>query len=90
VSYFGANAWHLRWFTISPDKITSVPDRGDPDEHRMRYPQFKAIEIDENRLIINIVHPAEGKRDYTLMAPSRPIFDKVVAAFEVRGDSVGL
>jgi hypothetical protein len=51
----------------------------------MRYPYFKAIEIDENRLIINIVNPIQGKRDYTLMAPSRPIFDKVIAAFEVSG-----
>eukprot|EP00539_Tryblionella_compressa_P006735 CAMPEP_0178770668 /NCGR_PEP_ID=MMETSP0744-20121128/21525_1 /TAXON_ID=913974 /ORGANISM="Nitzschia punctata, Strain CCMP561" /LENGTH=298 /DNA_ID=CAMNT_0020427081 /DNA_START=50 /DNA_END=942 /DNA_ORIENTATION=- len=82
MSYFGSNAWHLRWFTISPDRITSVPDRGDPDEHRMRYPRFKAIEIDDDRLIINIVNPVEGKRDYTLMAPSRPIFDKVVEKFQ--------
>jgi Ca2+/Na+ antiporter len=82
MSYFGSNAWQLRWFTISPDSITSVPDRGDPDEHRMRYPRFKAIEVDENRLIINIVNPVEGKRDYTLMAPSRPIFDKVIEKFE--------
>ena len=83
MSYFGSNAWQLRWFTISPERITSVPDRGDPDEHRMRYPRFKAIEIDENRLIINIVNPVEGKRDYTLMAPSKPIFDKVIEKFEI-------
>ncbi|KAL3907563.1 MAG: hypothetical protein SGARI_003480 [Bacillariaceae sp.] len=82
MSYFGSNAWQLRWFTISPDRITSVPDRGDPDEHRMRYPKFKAVEVDERRLIINIVNPVEGKRDYTLMAPSRPIFDKVIEKFE--------
>ena len=69
---------------MSPDRITSVPDRGDPDEHRMRYPRFKAIEIDEQRLIINIVHPAEGKRNFTVMAPSKPIFDKVVGKFQVR------
>lgn len=84
MSYFGSNAWHLRWFTISPEKVTSVPDRGDPDEHRMRYPHFKTIEVDEKRLIINIVNPVEGKRDYTVMAPSKPIFDKVIDAFEVR------
>ncbi|KAG7368186.1 CaCA family Na+/Ca+ antiporter [Nitzschia inconspicua] len=82
MSYFGSNAWQLRWFTISPDKVISVPDRGNPDEHRMRYPHFKAIEVDENRLIINIVNPIEGKHDHTLMAPSKPIFDKVVEAFE--------
>jgi hypothetical protein len=87
LSYFGSHAWHLRWFTISPDRITSVPDRGDPDVHRMRYPRFKAIEIDESRLIINIVHPVEGKRNFTLMAPSKPIFDKVVEKFEVRNNT---
>ena len=49
----------------------------------MRYPQFKAIEVDEEHLIINIVNPVEGKRDYYLMAPSKPIFDKVIEKMEV-------
>jgi hypothetical protein len=68
---------------MSPEKISSVPDRGDPEEHRMRYPRFKVIEVDDIRLIINIVHPVEGKRDFTLMAPSKPIFDKAIEYFEV-------
>jgi Ca2+/Na+ antiporter len=82
-AYFGANAWQLRWFTISEQKISSVPDSCDPDNHRMRYPHFKAIDIDENHLIIRIVNPVEGKRDFYLMAPSKPIFDKVIEKMEI-------
>lgn len=82
-AYFGANAWQLRWFTISEQKISSVPDSCDPDNHRMKYPHFKAIDIDENHLIIRIVNPVEGKRDFYLMAPSKPIFDKVIEKMEI-------
>jgi len=81
-AYFGSHAWQLRYFTISSEKVSSVPDRCDPNNHRMRYPQFKAIEVDEEHLIINIVNPVEGKRDYYLMAPSKPIFDKVIEKME--------
>mmetsp|Transcript_70693 Transcript_70693/g.143568 ORF Transcript_70693/g.143568 Transcript_70693/m.143568 type:complete len:647 (+) Transcript_70693:128-2068(+) len=86
---FGANAWQLRWFTISPEKITSVPDICDPNHHRLKYPNFKAIEIDEKRLIIKIVNPVEGKRDYFLMAPSKPIFDKVIERMQEFIDRTG-
>ena len=82
-AYFGANAWQLRWFTISEQKISSVPDSCDPDNHRMRYPHFKAIDVDENHLIIRIVNPVEGKRDFYIMAPSKPIFDKVIEKMEI-------
>jgi hypothetical protein len=68
---------------MSPEQICSVPDRGDAEQHRMKYPRFKAIEIDEKRLIIKIINPLEGKQDFTLMAPSKPIFDKVVDKMEV-------
>jgi len=82
-AYFGSNAWQLRWFTICPEKVSSVPDSCDPNNHRLRYPRFKAIEIDEKHLIIKIVNPVEGKRDYFLMAPSKPIFDKVIKVMEL-------
>jgi len=82
-AYFGRNAWQLRWFTISPEKVSSVPDSCDPDHHRLRYPRFRAIEIDEKHLIIKIVNPVEGKRDYFFMAPSKPIFDKVIKSMEL-------
>jgi Ca2+/Na+ antiporter len=48
----------------------------------MRYPKFTAIEIDEKHLIINMVNPMEGRRDFRIMAPSKPIFDKVVELFQ--------
>lgn len=73
----------MRWFTISSEKVSSVPDSCDPSHHILRYPHFKAIEIDEKHLIIKIVNPVEGKRDYFLMAPSKTIFDKAIAIMEV-------
>jgi len=82
-AYFGANAWRLRWFTISPENVSSVPDSCDPNNHTIMYPRFKAIEVDEKHLIIKIVNPLEGKRDYYLMAPSKSIFDKVIEKMEL-------
>ena len=41
----------------------SIPDRHDPEEHKMRYPRFREIEIDEEHLIINIVNPDPTKRN---------------------------
>lgn len=38
--------------------------------------------MDEHRLIINLVNPTEGGRDFTLMAPSRAIFAAAVQGFE--------
>eukprot|EP00531_Pseudo-nitzschia_arenysensis_P014271 CAMPEP_0116124498 /NCGR_PEP_ID=MMETSP0329-20121206/5311_1 /TAXON_ID=697910 /ORGANISM="Pseudo-nitzschia arenysensis, Strain B593" /LENGTH=648 /DNA_ID=CAMNT_0003618479 /DNA_START=83 /DNA_END=2029 /DNA_ORIENTATION=+ len=82
-AYFGANAWRLRWFTISPENVSSVPDSCDASSRTLNYPRFKAIEVDEKHLIIKIVNPVEGKRDYFLMAPSKPIFDKVIEKMEL-------
>ena len=82
-AYFGSHAFHLRWFTITPQKIYSSPDRQHPAKHQIVYPLFDEIHVDANRLIINIVHPVQGKKDFTLMAPSKTIFDAVVNAFQV-------
>lgn len=87
-AYFGQNAWQLRWFTFSIEKITSVPNSCDPQHHRMRYPRFEAIEIDDKHLIIKIINPVEGKRDYFLMAPSKQIFVKVIEKMEVSSDKL--
>ena len=65
-AYFGSHAWHLRWLTVTSDKITSVPDRMDPEKHMLTYPKFNKIEVDEARLIIRIENPVEGKRDCKL------------------------
>ena len=73
----------LRWFTITPDKVTSVPDRQDSENGRMVYPKFTEIQIDEKRLIINMPNPTEGERDFTVMAPSKEIFDKVVSYLDL-------
>ncbi|KAL3801224.1 hypothetical protein HJC23_012624 [Cyclotella cryptica] len=80
MAYFGSNAWHLRWFTIMLDKVSSIPDRQDPENGRLVYPKFTEIFVDEKRLIINLPNPKEGKKDFTLMAPSKEIFEKVVSA----------
>mmetsp|Transcript_10960 Transcript_10960/g.30285 ORF Transcript_10960/g.30285 Transcript_10960/m.30285 type:complete len:642 (-) Transcript_10960:85-2010(-) len=81
-AYFGSKAWHLRWFSISPEAIVSVPDRTDPEKHTLKYPRFHEIEIDEDHLLIKIINPDPSGRAYTLMAPSKPIFDQVVVKFE--------
>ncbi|KAL7530232.1 hypothetical protein ACHAXR_003376 [Thalassiosira sp. AJA248-18] len=81
-AYFGSHAFHLRWFAITPQRIVSMPDRQEPDKHVIVYPLFDEIHVDERRLIIYIVNPLEGRRDFTLMAPSKAIFDAVVQGFE--------
>lgn len=81
-AYFGSRAFHLRWFSISPRRIVSAPDRREPGKHAITYPLFREVHVDERRLIVNIVHPTEGRRDFVLMAPSRAIFDAVVGKFE--------
>eukprot|EP00970_Alexandrium_tamarense_P004176 scaffold696_cov197-Alexandrium_tamarense.AAC.8 len=82
-AYFGLHAFHLRWFSITPTRISSVPDRHDPKKHIIVYPLFDELHVDENRMIINIVNPVDGKRDFTLMAPSKSIFEAIVHAFKL-------
>ena len=78
-----AQAFHLRWFTITSQRICSVPDRNSPAKHVIVYPLFDEIHVDENRLIIELVNPAKGKRkNFILIAPSRAIFDAVILAFD--------
>ena len=59
-AYFGSHAFHLRWFTITPNRMMSVPDRQEPQKHEIVYPLFDEIQVDDQRLINNIVHPVEG------------------------------
>merc|ERR1712151_555664 len=87
---FGANGWHLRWFNLTTDRVYSVPDRSNFNKHRMVYPEFKELEIDEGRLIIKMINPNPEKRDYFLMAPSKKIFERVVLKMEEIIDLVGV
>ena len=80
MAYFGCNAWHLRWFTIKLDSISSIPDRQNSEAGRITYPNFKEILVDEKRLIITIPSSQKEKRDFVLMAPTKDIFNKVVTA----------
>jgi hypothetical protein len=82
MAFFGSHAWNLRWFTITPDRISSIPDRQDAENGRMSYPHFTEIVVDEKRLIISIPNPHDGERDFVLMAPSKDVFDKVVTWFD--------
>jgi len=82
-AYFGNHAWHLRWFNFTADVVSSVPDRQNAEEHKMVYCKFDKIIIDENRLIIKLVHSSENRRNYTFMAPAKSIFDKVVHQLQV-------
>ena len=83
MAYFSSNAWHLRWFTITPNRVSSIPDRRDAENGRLVYPKFREIFVDEKRLIINIPNPNEGKQDFMLMAPSKTIFDKALSVLGV-------
>ena len=47
------------------------------------YPLFDDIQVDVNKLIIRIVHPVKEKHDFTLLAPSKAIFDSVLEAFQL-------
>ena len=76
------HAFHLRWFTITPQRISSVPDKNSPAKHVIVYPLFDEIHVDVNRLIIQLVHPVEGKRDFVLIAPSQAVFDAVLLALD--------
>lgn len=77
---FARKAWHLRWFTFTPNTVYSVPDRAGSESHRMTYPKnFKHIEYDDRRLIIRIINPDERKRDYYFMAPSEDVFEEAVS-----------
>jgi len=75
-------AWHLRWFTLVASRMHSVPDRADYARHQLRYPIFHQIEIDPKRLIIRVINPVKGKRNFYLMAPSPTIFEEVVKKME--------
>mmetsp|Transcript_17651 Transcript_17651/g.28891 ORF Transcript_17651/g.28891 Transcript_17651/m.28891 type:complete len:707 (-) Transcript_17651:103-2223(-) len=77
-----AHAFHLRWFTITPQRISSIPDRNSPTKHVTVYPLFDEIHVDVKRLIILLVNPVEGKRDFIFIAPSVAIFDAVIQAFD--------
>ena len=77
-----AHAFHLRWFTITSQRISSVPNREYPTKHAMVYPLFDEIHVDVKRRIIQLVNPVEGKRDFILIAPSMAIFDAILQALD--------
>ena len=75
-----AHAFHLRWFTITPERISSVPDKDSPSKHVIVYPLFDEVHVDVKRRIIQLVNPVEGKRNFVLIAPTQAIFDTVLEA----------
>lgn len=76
------HGWHLRWFTFTPDTMSSVPNRAYCEKHTMHYPAFTLIDLDEKRRIIRIVNPDPKKRSYYLMAPSEEILMAVCEKME--------
>ena len=74
--------WYLRWFSFSHDLVASVPNRKQYDKHTLLYKKFYQIEVDDKRMIIKLVGRSEKDRDYTLMAPSRVIYNEVVKKCE--------
>uniref|UniRef100_A0A7S2Y1K3 Sodium/calcium exchanger membrane region domain-containing protein n=1 Tax=Entomoneis paludosa TaxID=265537 RepID=A0A7S2Y1K3_9STRA len=63
---------------MTPDKIYSVPDRVNSDRHKIRYPAYTEIVVDEKRHIIKLINPDPKKRNFYLMAPSEEIMEKVL------------
>ena len=91
---FAMHGWHLRWFSMMHDQVYSVPDRTDFDRHKLKYPPFTEIVIDQQRLVIKIINPESTKqRDFYLLAPSSQVFQRVVAKLseimEVRRSGCG-
>lgn len=62
-SKFATKGWNLRWFTFKAASVSSVPDRANFHNHRIVYPHFKEIDVDEDRLIIRIINPDPMKRN---------------------------
>lgn len=83
-AHLSSHSWQLRWFKFAPSSdvnggaISSVPDRWEPTNHVIEYPPLGEIHVDERRLIVHVINPVDGKRDFTFMAPSRSIFGEVV------------
>lgn len=80
---FATHGWHLRWLTVTNEKAYSVPDRTDAEKHRLTYPKFTSLDVDEERHILRIVHPDPEKRNFYLKAPSKRILDRVVEKLEM-------
>ena len=54
----GINAWQLRWFCFSHDRIISLPFRkeiGDDDNDKFMLPMITSLDVDESRLLIKVV-----------------------------------
>lgn len=77
-SKLATKGWNLRWFNFTAESVHSVPDRADSLKHRITYPHFEEIEVDEARLVVCIINPDPKRPNCYLMAPSREIFDAVV------------
>ena len=75
---FSKKGWHLRWFTLGARRMSSVPNRIHFEKHKIKYPVFQSIEIDQKRLMIRVANPDPNKRDYILLCPSQDIFEQVV------------
>jgi len=78
---FANHGWNLRWFSLMHDQVYSVPDRANFERHKIRYPAFTEIVIDQNRHIIKLCNPNPKKRNFYLMAPSEEIMEQVVEKF---------
>ena len=56
-SKLATKGWNLRWFNFTAESVHSVPDRADSLKHRITYPHFEEIEVDEARLVVCIINP---------------------------------
>ena len=79
---FATHAWHLCWFSFTPNHIYSIPNRTNFERYRVKFPVFTEYEVDEDRRLIKIIHPQKGGRPFYLMAPSDTILKAVLEKIE--------
>mmetsp|Transcript_2394 Transcript_2394/g.3158 ORF Transcript_2394/g.3158 Transcript_2394/m.3158 type:complete len:644 (-) Transcript_2394:234-2165(-) len=77
------NGWQLRWFTLTHSQVISVPDRGNYDDHKFKYPDFDEIAVDKGHLLIQLSSSTnKSKLPYVFMAPSAKVLKAVVSKYE--------
>lgn len=74
------NAWQLRFFSFSPEGISSLSDRSGGRQHTFKYPSIVKIEADEKHLLVRLHRKKTHKRPYIMMAPNLVVFEEVLFA----------
>lgn len=72
------NAWQLRWFTFSKEKIVSTPHRTQnaaEDRDATVMPRIHSFDADDSRLMMSV---RTQNRDFIFLSPSRANFETAI------------